>query len=250
MGKFDGKTVIIAYAGGGLGKAVAEAFAKEGATLIVQDADASKLDGYPGEKITGDLRKKEDADKLIQFALEKGGKKIDVLINNEDFVPESKKIEELTTEQFIETVDLNLKTIWHTLAAIYETVKAQSKISIVNIGSVAGAAGVSKLIDYSAVKSGLYGLTKTVAKEWSRFGGARCNLVNTGAIKFPEGYAPQGPGKGLKELTKDALNPLASSVTTLQDVANTVLFLASDDSKAINAAIIDAFGGVYTISGE
>ena len=217
----------------------------------VHSDDAAKLDGYPGEKVIGDLRKKEDADKLIQEALAKGGNKIDVLINNEDYVPEKKKITDLTTEQFIETVDRNLKTIWHTLAAVYPTVKAQSKISVINIGNIAGAAGVSTLIDYSAVKSGLYGLTKTVAKEWSRFGGARCNLVNIGVVKTPEGYAGVGPGKkGLKEVTKDALNPLAGNISNLKDVANTVLFLASDDSAAINAAIIDAFGGVYTISGE
>ncbi|MHA1298066.1 MAG: SDR family NAD(P)-dependent oxidoreductase [Candidatus Helarchaeota archaeon] len=250
MGKFDGKTVIIAYAGGGIGKAIAEGFVNEGATVIVQDDDGAKLDGYPGEKFIGDLRNKEDADKLIQFALEKGGNKIDVLVNNEDYVPEAKKLEDLTTEQFIDTIDRNLKTIWHTLAAIYPTVKAQSKISVVNIGSVAGAAGSGKFIDYSAVKAGLYGLTKTVAKEWSRFGGARCNLVNTGLVKFKEGYAPQGVGKkGLKGIP-DATNPMGKNTTTPQEIANVVMFLASDDSTAINAAIIDAINGIYTISGE
>ncbi|MHA1377545.1 MAG: SDR family NAD(P)-dependent oxidoreductase [Candidatus Helarchaeota archaeon] len=250
MGKFDGKTVVIAYAGGGIGKAIAEGFANEGATVIIHDDDAGKLDGYPGEKNIGDLRNKEDADKLIQFALEKGGNKIDVLVNNEDYVPESKKLENLTTEQFIDTIDRNLKTIWHTLAALYPTVKAQKKISVINIGSVVGAAGSSKFIDYASVKSGLYGLTKTVAKEWSRFGGARCNLVNTGMVKMPEGYVPQGVGKkGIKELA-DALNPMAKNTTTPQQVANVVTFLGSDDSAAINAAIIDAYNGVYTISGE
>ena len=194
----------------------------------------------------------EDADKLIQFALDKGGKKIDVLVNNEDFVPEAKGILDLTTEQFIDTVDRNLKTIWNTLAAIYPSVKAQTKINIVNIGSVAGAGGAPKLIDYASVKAGLYGLTKTVAKEWSRFGGVRCNLVNTGMINFPEGYEPQGAGKkGLKDFTKDALNPLTKgAITTPQEIANIVLFLSSDDSKAINATVVDAYGGLYTISGE
>ncbi|MFX1450164.1 MAG: SDR family NAD(P)-dependent oxidoreductase [Promethearchaeota archaeon] len=250
MGKFDGKTVVIAYAGGGVGKAIAEAFAKEGATIIVHDADDAKLAGYPGEKIIGDLRKQEDADKLIQSALQKGGNKIDVLVNNEDFIPEPTKIDSLTTEQFMETVDLNLKTIWHTLAALYPTVKAQSKINIINIGSVAGAAGVSAYIDYSAVKSGLYGMTKTIAKEWSRFGGVRANLINLGQMKFPEGYEAQGLGKkGFKELLGPT-NPIQKATSTLQEVANIVLFLASDDSNAINAAIIDAFGGIYTISGE
>ena len=250
MGKFDGKTVVIAYAGGGIGKAIAEAFAAEGATLIIHDADDAKLAGYPGEKIIGDLRNKEDADKLIQFALQKGGNKIDVLVNNEDFVPEPKKITDLTTEQFIETIDLNLKTIWHTLAAIYPTVKAQTKINIVNIGSVAGAAGTSRFIDYSSVKSGLYGMTKTIAKEWSRFGGVRSNLVNLGQIKFPEGYEHQGlTKKGFKELIGPT-NPIQKADSNPKDVANIVLFLASDDSKSINAATIDAFGGIYTISGE
>lgn len=244
MGKFDGKTVLIAYAGGAVGKAAAEAFANEGATLIVHDSDESKLDGYPGEKVTGDLRIKEDADKLIQETLAKGNGKIDVLVNNEDFVPAAKSLSELTTEQFMETIDLNLKTIWQTLAAIYESVKGQTKISIINIGSVAGAAGTPKFIDYSSVKSGLYGLTKTVAKEWSRFGGVRVNLVNLGNMK------EQGIGKkGIAPILGIG-NPFEKVTSNPQDAANVILFLASDESLSINASIIDSFGGIYTVSGE
>ena len=94
MGKFDGKTVLIAYAGGGIGKAAAEAFANEGATLIVHDSDESKLDGYPGEKVIGDLLIKEDADRLIQETLAKGNGRIDVLVNDLVIV-ELKTVEKL-----------------------------------------------------------------------------------------------------------------------------------------------------------
>ncbi len=251
MGKLDGKVALIAYAGGGLGKASAELFEKEGAKVFVQDDDAAKLEGVPGEHIIADLRKKEDADKMIQTVLEKGGGKINILVNNEDFVPAKKKILDLTTEQFIDTIDRNLRTIWHTLAAIYPTVKAQAKIHIVNIGSAVGAGGASKLIDYASVKSGLYGLTKTVAKEWQRFGGVRCNMVNIGTVKYPEGYAKQGAQKaGLKEIKNTPMNALVNDTQKLADVANVILFLASDDSEAINAATIDGFGGMYVISGE
>ena len=245
MGKLDGKTALIAYAGGGIGKAIAEIFAAEGAKLIVHDDDAAKLEGVPGEQFIGDLRKKEDADKFIAAA----GGKIDILVNNEDYVVGGKLVK-LTSEQFVETIDYNLRTIWHTLAAIYPGMKAAGgNISIINIGSIAGAAGIPKFADYSAVKAGLYGLTKTVAKEWARFKTVRCNTILVGNVKFPEGYAPQGIGKkASKALSMN--NPFAGVVSTPKDIANIALFLASDDSVAINSEIINAAGGLYSISGE
>jgi len=245
MGKLDGKTALIAYAGGGIGKAIAEAFVAEGAKVIVQDDAAEKLAGVPGEQIIGDLRKKEDADKFIASA----GGKVDILVNNEDHVVGG-KLAKLTTEQFIESCDYNLRTIWHTLAAIYPGMKAAGgNISIINIGSVAGAAGIPKYADYSSVKAGLFGLTKTVAKEWARFKLARCNTILVGQVKFPEGYTPQGIGKkASKALSMN--NPFAGVVAKPKDIANVAVFLASDDSKAINAEMINAAGGLYTISGE
>lgn len=245
MGKLDGKVAIIAYAGGGIGKAIAEAFTAEGAKVIVQDDDAAKLEGLPGEKVIGDLRKKEDADKLIAAA----GGKIDILVNNEDHVV-SGKLEKVSTEQFIESSDYNLRTIWHTLAGLYPIMKGQGgNVSIINIGSIAGAAGVGKQVIYSSIKSALFGLTKTVAREWARFGTARCNAILVGNVKFPEGYTPQGIGKKTaKALSMN--NPFAGVVASPQDIANIAVFLASDDSKAINAEIINAAGGLYTVSGE
>ncbi|NHI94213.1 MAG: SDR family oxidoreductase [Candidatus Lokiarchaeota archaeon] len=245
MGKLDGKTALIAYAGGGIGKAIAEAFVAEGAKVIVQDDDAAKLAGVPGEQVIADLRKKEDADKLIA----KAGGKLNILVNNEDHVIGG-KLGKLTTEDFITTVDYNLKTIWHTLAAVYAGMKeAGGNISIINIGSVAGAAGIDKYADYSAVKACLFGLTKTVAREWSRFKNVRCNTIMTGQIKFSEGYTEQGIGKkAAKALSMN--NPLASTVVKPQDIAKIAVFLASDDSIAINAEMINAAGGLYTISGE
>ena len=172
-------------------------------------------------------------------------------MNNEDFFKGTAKIEDLTPEQFIELCDLNLKTIWHTLAAFYPKMKAQGgNVNIVNVGHVAGAAGHSKLIDYSSVKAGLYGMTKTIAKEWARFGTVRCNAVNYGPVKFSDDYPSQGPGKkGLKDLT-GPMNPFGKAKFNPKDIAKIILFLASDDSKAINAEVINASGGFYTISGE
>ncbi len=249
MGKLDGKVALIAYAGGGLGKATAELFEKEGAKVFVQDDDAAKLEGVPGEKIIGDLRKQEDADKMVQTVLEKGGGKIDILINNQDFVGAKKKITDLEPAEFKEVVDMNLKTIWHTMAAIYPAVKTQQAIHIVNIGNIAGAAGAPKLAAYSSVKAGLFGLTKTMAKEWARFPGVRVNAVNAGMIKFKDEYAKQGAGKeAAKALSLN--NPFANVASTPQDIANIILMLASDVGNAINAEIINAGGGVYTVSGE
>ncbi len=250
MGKLDGKVAIITYAGGGIGKATAEKFVEEGATVITHDADEAKLEGVPGEHFVGDLRNKDDADKLIAFAKEKGGGKIDILFNNQDFAEEKKKITDLTSEEFKNIMDMNLKTIWLTLAAIYPVVKEQEAIKVISIGDVAGAAGAAKLIAYSSVKAGLYGLTKTVAREWSRFPGVRANMINAGAVKFGEGYANQGEGRTAAKTVGGFNNPFDKVTATPQEIANVALFLASSDSNAINGATIDAFGGLYTVSGE
>ena len=245
MGKLDNKVALIAYAGGGIGKAIAEALSAEGAKVFVQDDDAAKLEGVPGEQIIADLLKKDDADKMIQAV----GGKLDILVNNQDFVGAKKKITDLEPAEFKEVVDMNLKTIWHTMAAIYPTVKGQQAIKIVNIGNIAGAAGAPKLAAYSSVKAGLFGLTKTMAKEWSRFPGVRVNAVNAGLVKLKDPYAKQGAGKAaIKDLSMN--NPFANAVATPQDIANIVAFLVSDDGNAINAEIINAAGGVYTVSGE
>ncbi|MBD3227897.1 MAG: SDR family oxidoreductase [Candidatus Lokiarchaeota archaeon] len=253
MGKFDDKSVLICYAGGGIGMAAAELFEKEGATVIVHDDSEEKLENVPGEKFIGDLRNKEEADKLIEFAVEKGGGKLDVIVNNEDFVVERAKLEDITTDQFREMCNLNLKTIWNTLAAMYPKMKAQKgNLNIVNVGHIDGAAGHTRLIDYSSVKAGLFGLTKTVAKEWSRFQTVRCNAVNYGYVKFKDPYVNQGPrGKrGIKDFS-GPLNPLANYAKFKpQDIAEIILFLASDASKAINAEVVNASGGMYTVSGE
>ncbi|TFG04536.1 MAG: SDR family oxidoreductase [Promethearchaeota archaeon] len=249
MGKLDGKVALIAYAGGGIGKAIAEALVKEGAKLFVQDDDAAKLAGIPGEAIVADLRKQDDADKMVQQVLEKAGKKLDILVNNQDYVGEKKKITDLTTEEFVDVLDMNLKTIWHTMAAIYPTVKDQEGIRIINIGNIAGAAGTPKQVAYSSAKAGLFGLTKTMAKEWQRFAGVRVNSVNAGNVKFKGDYAKQGDGKSAaKALSLN--NPFGNVTSEPEEIANIVLFLASDEAGAINAELINAAGGLYTISGE
>lgn len=249
MGKLDGKVALIAYAGGGIGRATAELLAKEGAKVFVQDDDAAKLEGIPGEKIIADLLKQEDADKMVQTVKEKGGGKIDILVNNEDFVGAKKKLLDLESAEFKEVVDKNLRTIWHTMAAIYPAVKDQQAMNIINIGNIAGAAGVPKFVAYSSVKAGLYGLTKTMAKEWQRFPGIRVNAIDAGLIKFKDPYVSQGAGKdAAKALSFN--NPFASVTVSPEDIAKIVLFLASDDSTAINAEIINAAGGLYTVSGE
>ena len=107
MGKLDGKVALICYAGGGIGKATAELLKNEGAKLFVQDDAAEKLEGIPGEAIVADLRKKEDADKMIQTVLEKGGGKLDILVNNQDYVGAKKKITDLTMEDFVDVLDMN-----------------------------------------------------------------------------------------------------------------------------------------------
>ena len=252
MGKLDGKCVVICYAGGGIGKAAAELFTKEGAAVIVHDDSKEKLDIVGvGKQFVGDLRKKEDADKLIDFAINNGTGKIDVIVNNEDFAMNLSKIKDLTTEQFKETCDLNLRTIWNTMAATYPKMKAQGgNLNVICLSHIAGASGHSKLVDYASVKAGTFGIVKTIAKEWARFETVRSNGLYYANIKFSEDYPEQGPGKkGIKDY-KGPTNPFQKVINNPMDIAKVILFLASDDSNALNGEMINATGGWNTVSGE
>ena len=258
MGKLDGKVAVITGAGRGIGMADAELFAKEGASVVVSDIDSGPLEEVvaavksAGGKIVGmaaDVTKPGDCQKLMDLAAEKFGK-IDILVNNAGITRDA-LIHKMTDAQWDSSVDISLKGTFNCIrAASKYFMKENHGGTIINIASLAGVMGNIGQVNYSAAKAGLIGLTKTVAKEWQRWG-VTCNCIAYGFVdsrltraKEEQGVEVEGEALGIPKKVRDIML-LQVKPMTPEDAAKPVLFLASDDAKFISGQVLNVSGGLY-----
>lgn len=246
MTAFTGKTVLITGASRGIGFAIAEAFAKAGAHLAlcathesaVQQA-AAALAQY-GTKIytqAVNVARAEDCDSLVANTVkELGG--LDVLVNNAGITKDNLAVR-MSEQDFDAVIDVNLKgTFLMSRAALKVMFKKRSG-NIVNISSVVGQMGNPGQANYVASKAGIIGLTKTLAKEF----GSRNIRVNAVAPGFVQTAMTDQLPEDVKANALEAV-PL-KRFATAQDIANAVLFLASEDAAYITGQVLAVNGGLY-----
>jgi 3-oxoacyl-[acyl-carrier protein] reductase len=258
MGKLDGKVAVITGAARGIGKADALLFAKEGAAVLVSDIDEAPLmelvkeiqaAGGKADGCAGDVRKGEDCQKVMDKAVEKFGK-IDILVNNAGLTRDA-LISRMTDAQWDICVDISLKGTFNCIRAASKYImKTGHNGKIVNVASIAGLMGNVGQINYSAAKSGLIGLTKTVAREWGRFG-ITCNVVAYGFVdtrltreKETQQEEVAGEAVGIPKKIRDMMLLQAKPMTP-EDAAKPVLFLASDDAAFITGQVLNVSAGLY-----
>jgi 3-oxoacyl-[acyl-carrier protein] reductase len=258
MGKLDGKVAVITGAARGIGKADALLFAKEGAAVFVSDVDEAplidvvkeiKTAGGKADGCTADVTKFEDCQKVMDKAVEKFGK-IDILVNNAGLTRDA-LIHKMTDAQWDICVDISLKGTFNCIkAASKYMMRTGHNGKIVNVASVAGLMGNIGQINYSAAKSGLIGLTKTVAREWGRFG-VTCNVVAYGFVdtrltreKETQQEEVAGEAVGIPKKVRDMILFQVKPMTP-EDAAKPVLFLASDDAAFITGQVLNVSSGMY-----
>jgi 3-oxoacyl-[acyl-carrier protein] reductase len=258
MGKLDGKVAVITGAARGIGKADALLFAKEGAAVFVTDIDESPLmeavkeiqaAGGKADGCAGDVTKLENCQKVMDKAVEKFGK-LDILVNNAGLTRDA-LINRMTEAQWDICVDISLKGTFNCIkAASKYMMKAGHNGRIINVASVAGLMGNIGQINYSAAKAGLIGLTKTVAREWGRFG-ITCNVVAYGFVdtrltreKETQEEQVAGEAVGIPKKIRDMIL-LQVKPMTPEDAAKPVLFLASDDAAFITGHVLNVSAGIY-----
>lgn len=262
MGEFDGKVAFVTGAARGQGRAVALALAGEGARLVGFDL-ARHLD-YPGYQLgseddlaqlgrdveaagseallfSGDVRDDAAIAAAVEGTLEKWGR-IDILFNNAG-VAAYGLAHELSEEAWDTVLDVNLKGSWLVTRRVAPVFITQHSGVIINNSSVAGLRGFARLAHYTASKWGLTGLTKALAIELAPHG-VRVNSVhptgvNTGmndGLAWLEGLTPDE----VAELSAPNLIPVPW--VEPEDVAEAVLYLASDRARSITGAqfVIDA----------
>jgi NAD(P)-dependent dehydrogenase (short-subunit alcohol dehydrogenase family) len=251
-GRLAGKVSIITGGASGIGKATAELFAKEGATVFIGDLESSEgakvAKGIAATFVATDVREARQVERLIQAAVDKH-RKLDVMFNNAG-IGTGVPLLETSEEVYRRTIQIDLDGVYWGLKYAGMAMKPQGKGAIVNTASVAGLIGSPGLSAYTAAKHGVVGLTRNAALEFARFG-VRVNCICPGVIETPlverEFFHAEGARQRL-----DAMHPLGRMGQPIE-IARVVLFLASDDASFVtgHAMVIDGgimaggFGGAF-----
>ena len=232
------KVALVTAAGQGIGRAIAEAFIAEGATVIATDLDEGKVKDLRAAMAAKlDVRSNEEVEALAKTVTAKYGP-LDVLANVAGYVHNG-TIFETSDKDWDFSFDLNVKSMHRTMKAFLPGMLEKGRGSIINMASGASSVrGIPNRYVYGATKAAVIGLTKAVAADFIRKG-IRCNAICPGTIQSPsldERIAAQSKatGKTLDEVRKAFIDrqPMAR-LGTAEEVAALALFLASDEASYI-----------------
>ena len=249
MEDLKNKVVVITGARRGMGKADALLFAEKGAKVVVSDisqedcqkvVDQIEKKGGQAIAVKCDVSKKEEVDNLFRKTIEKFGR-VDVLVNNAG-ICEFKPFIDLTEEEWDRTLDINLKGYFLCAQAAAKEMAKQKSGVIVNIASVAmGQVGVgfTNIVHYCASKGGIAAMTEAMALELAPYN-IRVNAIAPGMIETPMLDPIKQDPKAMEGIL--ARVPL-SRMGKPEEIADLVVFLASDKSSYITGSIVVIDGG-------
>jgi 3-oxoacyl-[acyl-carrier protein] reductase len=248
MKKLKNQIAIVTGATRGIGRAIAELFAREGAQVIITgrgpvsqvpaeiNATLSK-DDKQVQYLSCDISDKEAIQQLISTVLEQYGR-LDILVNNAGITKDNLYIR-MKEEEWNTVIDTNLNSLFYICQPAIKAMSKQKKGSIINMSSVVGLHGNPAQTNYSTSKAGMIGFSKALAKEYGRRG-IRVNCIAPGfIISDMTNELPEEIQNKYKENI-----PLGDFGCT-NDVAELALFLASDSSKYITGQVIQIDGGLF-----
>lgn len=242
----EGKIALVTGASKGIGRAIALALAENGATVMInyngseeaarQTVDEIKEKGGEAVLLKGNISDSTDVDNMFAFII-KEYKRLDILVNNAGITRDN-LILKMSNEEFDQVIDTNLKGVFYCLKQASRVMLKQRYGKIVNISSISGIHGNPGQVNYSAAKAGVIGMTKTLARELAS------RSINVNAVA--PGYINTDMTVNLKEEIK------AKAIETIplkrfgegSDIAEAVVFLASDKASYITGQVLSVDGGM------
>jgi 2-keto-3-deoxy-L-fuconate dehydrogenase len=246
--RLDGKVALVTAAGQGIGRAIAEKLAAEGAKLIATDLDPNKLQGLRGKLRKLDVLAGDDIETFSRDIGREFGA-LDILVNCAGYVHQGTVLE-CSDKDWDFSFDLNVKSMHHIIKAFLPGMLEKKRGSIINISSTASSIrGVPNRYVYGATKAAVIGLTKAVAADFITRG-IRCNAVCPGTIESPSlgeriTAVSEHSGRSLDSVRQDfvARQPMGR-LGTPAEVAWLVVFLASDEASYITGQAHLVDGGM------
>jgi 3-oxoacyl-[acyl-carrier protein] reductase len=244
MGAIDNKVAIVTGGGGGIGGAIVQRFAREGAKLAVADIDAEAAkasaanvaaQGADGMPIAADVADKKSVDEMVKATLDRWGR-IDILINVAGGA-DRKLVVDMTAADWDHIVDMNLKSVFLCSQAVLPAMLKQRYGKIVNISSIYGFTGNATRSSYAAAKAGVAAFTKSLALEVVKEG-ININAVAPGRVSTPRvrsHYSDQAWAHAVAQI------PMGRTGTP-DEIASTVLFLVTEENKYITGQTIHVNG--------
>lgn len=277
MGLLDGKNAIVTGSARGIGLATAELFAANGANVLINDLDADAAEqaaaGIDGGTAvySGDMTKPEAAEELVATANEAFGS-VDIVVNNAGYTWDG-VAHKMSDEQFQAMLDIHTIVPFRVARALAphwrEAAKAEAAEGrevfrkLINVSSISGTMGNAGQVNYSAGKSAVVGMTKTLAKEWGQFK-INVNAVAFGfvetrltAAKDEDAETVKAPdGSDIQLGIPEQMRAMASMIIPLgrpatpEEASGPVLFLASGLADYVHGQVLNVtggqFGGMYT----
>ena len=245
-GKLEGKVAFITGGDSGIGRAVAIAYAMEGAEVAIfyneNDGDAretkkmvKEIGGKDCLILKGDVRNYEDCEQAIKQVVEQFGK-LNILINNAAYQMTQKKFEDISLEQFRRTMETNVFGYFYMVKAALPYLEAGD--AIINTGSVVGKMGKGMLVDYATSKGAVHTFTKSLAQNLGDRQ-IRVNSVVPGPVWTPNIPATM-PIEKVDNYDTDGIMKRAAQP---EELAPAYVFLGAEDSSFVTGALYDVTGG-------
>ena len=243
--QLNGHTAIVTGAATGIGEAIAQRLASDGATIAIVDLDLAGAErvaaavGSGSFAIRADVAHSAQVKKAVETVLARTGR-IDILVNNAGIAGKAAPITEQTDEDWDRNIAINLTAAFYFCRAVVPHMRSRGYGRIVNIASIAGKEGNPRMVPYSATKAGVIGLTKSLGKEVATEG----ICVNAVAPAVVETEI-------LRQLTPEQVAYMTEKIPMRrtgkpQEIAAVVHFLSSPDCSFVTAQCYDASGGRAT----
>jgi NAD(P)-dependent dehydrogenase (short-subunit alcohol dehydrogenase family) len=247
--RMQGKSVVVSGAALGIGRATAAKFAQEGASLLVQDIqerpllafrDGLQRNGARVEAVVGDVSRVEDCQTMIRAAVDAYGR-VDVVVANAGIITLGDVVES-TVNDWEKVMAIDGRGMFLTCKYAIEAMIKTGGGSIICVSSISGVAGQNRQATYGPAKFVATGLTKHLAVEWAARG-IRVNAVAPGTINTErvKAMAQEPGGPEYLETVKKG-HPMGR-LGEPEEVANAILFLASDEASFITGAVLAVDGG-------